>query len=141
MSENEPISTPAPSMFNFPNIMANMIYHIEQEIDEAVDEKRVPFGATVSASETGNSYLFENIKFAENEEMGINSKATVYVARVKVEEREGQVKYFYQICVDSYVDDLLMGQFRHSTDSEMFNKARDAYEAPIVVSKNSNLRK
>lgn len=130
----------APSMFNFPNVMANLIYHVEQEIDEAVDEKRIPWNAKIKVSETGNSYVFEDIKFAENEEMGINGKATVYVARVGVGE-EPELKYYYQICIDSYVDDLLMGQFRHATDREMFEKAKQAYEATIVVSNNSNLRK
>lgn len=135
----QPIS--APSAFNFPNVMANMIYHIEQEIDEAVDEKRVPWNAKVSVSETGNSYLFEGIEFEENKEAGINSTATVYVARVKVEEQDGKEKFYYQICVDSFVDGLLMGQFRHASDREMFEKAKEAYEGTIVVSKNSNMRK
>ena len=138
MSEKEPQF--ASSMFNFPNVMANLIYHIEQEIDEAVDEKRVPWNAKVSVSETGNSYIFEDIKFEENEQYEINSRATVYVARCTVGEGEEQ-KQFYQICIDSYIDDLLMGQFRHATDKAMFEKAKEAYEATIIVSNNSNMRK
>ena len=131
----------APSLLNFPNLLTNVIYCIEQEIDDAVEEKRNPFGCSdIRMSETGNSVIFNNITFEENEAIGIDCKSVIYVARIKTEV-EKEEKEFFQICIDLVVNDKLVCQYRHATDKLMFEKAIEAQQASIVVSNKSNKRK
>lgn len=131
----------APSMLNFANVLTNVVYTIEQEIDDAVEEKRAPFGCTdIKMSSTGNSVIFDKIKFAENEEAGVDCSNTIYVARIEVDTKEGK-KVYHQICVDMFVNNSLVCQYRHATDKNMFDRSVEAHQASVVVTKKSNKRK
>ena len=132
------------SNINIGNFLANVVYQIENEIADAVEENRNPFNSKMTITESQNCLIFSDIEYQENVDAGIDNKVTIYVAKVLVKDKDNEPipeKTYYQICVDSFVNGSLCCQYRHSTDKATFDACYNYYTSKVAVSITSNLKK
>ena len=113
-------------IYNYAGALADIVNHAEDEIRSAVKENRKAFNSTIfktATDEHQESYIFDDVESPYVKDIGF--KMNIYISVTEV--KNGADNHFWQLEVQTTADDMLLAQYRHVINEELFNFVKMMY--------------
>lgn len=113
-------------IYNYVGALADIVNHAEDEIRRCAQENRKPFNSTIfkpATDEHQESYIFDNVESPYVKDIGF--KMNVYISVTEV--KNGADNHFWQLEVQTTADDMMLAQYRHVINEELFNLVKTMY--------------
>mgnify|MGYP000000139450 CR=1 FL=1 len=113
-------------IYNYAGALADIVNHAEDEIRRCAQENRKPFNSTIfkpATDECQESYIFDNVESPYVKDIGF--KMNVYISVTEV--KNGADNHFWQLEVQTTADDMMLSQYRHVINEDLFNLVKTMY--------------